>query len=848
MPGATRRTPIQADSRGAAVDESLRPALGWFRERGWTPFPFQIECWAAYLRGQSGLLHSPTGSGKTVAVWLGPVLEGVRSSGDATPGLKALWLTPLRALAADTTLALQQACDALGVGWRVESRTGDTSSSVKLRQRRTMPDALVTTPESLSILQSYEDWRERFAALRCVVVDEWHELMGTKRGVQTELALSRVRGACPGVRTWGLSATLGNMDEAARALVGISGPPATIVRGDAPKRVEVETLLPRTIERFPWAGHIGVSLAEEVIGAIERAGTTLLFTNTRSQAEIWFRTIIGKRPDLIGKVALHHGSLDREIRTEVEDLLRRFGEGGSALRCVVCTSSLDLGVDFAPVDQVIQVGSPKGVARFIQRSGRSGHRPGATSRIVCVPSHALELIEFAAARDAIGSGELESRPCQRGALDVLAQHLVTAAMGGGFDEEALRREVRTTLAYAELSDEEWTWAMDFVRRGGPALTAYPQFARVTEDNGRWRVEDRRIATMHRMSIGTIVGDMAVRVQYQRGRVLGTIEESFISRLQPGDRFVFAGSVLELIRLREMTALVRRATNRRGIVPRWNGGKMPLSTQLARAVRRRMAEAIAGRYDGPEMEAVRPLLELQQALSIIPAPDELLIETIETRDGHHAFLFPFAGRLAHEGLGAVLAQRVTRRRSSSVQAVVTDYGVELLSNEPMELTEDDWRSLLSTKNLIEDLLAALNSTELARRQFREVARIAGLTHQGFPGRLKPSRQLQASSDMFFDVFREFDPDNLLLTQASREVMNAQLEIRRLRAALEDSAGATIRLVRPGDLTPLAFPLWAESLRATTTSSETWEQRVRRMVTTLEERAERPAGRKAHAARV
>ncbi len=824
--------PLQADHDAAPIER-------WFASRGWTPFIFQRECWCAYLAGESGLLHAPTGTGKTLAVWLGPVIESLHHADTQADGPRVLWLTPLRALAGDTADALSESLRAVGSGWTVELRTGDSPSSLKARQRERLPSALVTTPESLTILMSYPGWAERFRSLRCAVVDEWHELIGTKRGVQTELALARLRAACPHLRTWGVSATLGNLDEAAATLVGSAAPAARLIKGAESKRIEIQTLLPESIDRFPWAGHIGVALADQVLAAIDAAGATLLFTNTRSQAEIWFRTLLTRRPDLLGKLALHHGSLDRDIRLEVERLLRADRASRSELRCVVCTSSLDLGVDFAPVDQVIQVGSPKGVARFVQRAGRSGHRPGAPSRIVCVPSHALEIIEFAAARDAISTGALESRPPLRKPLDVLAQHLVTAGMGGGFDEADLLAEVRTTHAFADLTDEEWGWAMDFVGRGGPALTAYPQYARVAAENGRWTVRERRIATLHRMGIGTIVGDAAVRVQYQSGRTLGTIEESFISRLRTGDRFVFAGQTLELLRLREMTAYVRRATNRRGAVPRWNGGKMPLSTQLAHAVRSRLDLANQGLFDSPEMLAAKPLLDLQREMSVLPGPDDLLIETLRTGDGHHAFLFPFAGRLAHEGLGAVLALRLTRLQATSVQAVANDYGVELLGAEPFHLDEPGWRALLTTDHLLDDLLEALNATELARRQFREVARVAGLTHQGYPGRVKPTRQLQASSDMFFEVFSQFDPGNLLLTQAMREVLDAQLEVRRLRDALDAAARARLVLVCPADLTPLSFPLWAESLRATNASSESWEQKVRKMVVRLEARSVAPA---------
>jgi ATP-dependent Lhr-like helicase len=817
---------------------------GWFASKGWSPFAFQREAWGAHAAGASGLIHAPTGTGKTLAALLGPVGEWAGSeegercqrSGEAPP-LRLLWLTPMRALANDTLDSIREPVMEMGLPWRIEKRTGDSSSGVKAKQRRSMPTALVTTPESLTILQSYPESADLFAGVRTVVVDEWHELLGTKRGVQTELALARLRAVAPGVRFWGLSATLGNLDEAARALVGMGAQEPVLVRGLSPKSVEVESVLPPAIERFPWAGHLGTTLVGQVIERIERAGTTLVFTNTRSQAEIWFREILRKRPDLMGRIALHHGSLDREIRERVEGLLRAHDSG---LRAVVCTSSLDLGVDFSPVDQVIQVGSPKGVARLVQRAGRSGHRPGGVSRVVCVPGNALELIEFAGARDAIGAGVVERRTPVDKPLDVLSQHLVTAAMGGGFDEAALRREVGSCFAYRALTEAEWTWAMEFVHRGGPTLGAYPDYARITPEGGRWGVASRRIATRHRMGIGTIVADASVVLKHSNGRTLGTIEESFITRLRDGERFVFGGRVLELVRLRQMTATVRPAKAGRGTVPRWQGGKMPLSTQLAEAVRARLGEAARGVFAGPELEAVRPLLELQASLSRVPTPDEVLIETISLRDGFHAFVFLFGGRLAHEGLGAVLSLRLSRRFPASITAVGNDHGIELVTDEPIALGESDWRELLSPEGLVDDLLASVNASELARRQFREIARIAGLTHQGYPGRAAGAKMMQASSDMFFDVFDQFDPGNLLLSQARREVMEGQLEVRRLREVLESCVSRRLVLVEPASVTPLAFPLFAESMRATTVSSEAWEDRVRRMAVRLEEDAARRSG--------
>lgn len=812
------------------------PAENWFASRGWTVFDFQRRAWEAYAAGHDGLIHAPTGTGKTLAAWLGPVLERLcepGSAGRVTPDpIRVVWITPLRALAADTAGALQESADALGVGWTVETRTGDTGASVRARQRKRLPTALVTTPESLTILLTYPETARQLVGVRCVVCDEWHELLATKRGVQAELAMARLRAVAPGLRVWGISATLGNLDDAARALVGANAPLPVVLKGREAKPIEVECLLPERIDRYPWAGHIGTGLVEQVIERIHTASSTLLFTNTRSQAEIWFRAIVRASPDLLGGIALHHGSLDRELRGRVERMLKG-ADGG--LRCVVSTSSLDLGVDFAPVDQVIQVGSPKGVARMVQRAGRSGHQPGAVSRIIGVPTHALELIEFAAVRDAIERGEIESREPVRKPLDVLVQHLVTAAMAEGFDEEALKREVGSTWAFHDLTGAEWSWAMGFVRRGGPALTVYPEYARLVDIGGLIKVASRAIATRHRMNIGTIVSDEAVKVAYANGRVLGSIKESFVARLRVGDRFVFAGRVLELKRLREMTATVERARSVKGAVPRWNGGKMPLSTRLADAVQRRLAEAHAGRFDGPEMGRVRPLLELQRELSVIPTPDTLLVEHIKVRGRFHVFLYPFAGRLAHEGLGAVLSLRLSRVRPRSVTAVVNDYGIELSCDEPIEVDPAAWRGLLARDGLLDDLVVAVNAAEFARRQFREIARVAGLTHQGYPGRHVRTRHMQASSDMFYDVFREFDPENMLLFQAHREVLDQQLEISRLDGALERAAGLSVRFVAMPVLSPLAFPLFAESLRATTVTSESWEDRVRRLSVQMDDRA-------------
>ncbi|HJU68864.1 MAG TPA: ligase-associated DNA damage response DEXH box helicase [Gemmatimonadaceae bacterium] len=821
-------TTVRAAPEMPTREDNIARVERWFASHRWTPFPFQREVWRAYLAGESGLVHAATGTGKTLAIWMAPIIEALGEPRRPSP-LRVLWITPLRALAADTAEALAQSAHELELGWTIETRTSDTPSAVRARQSRRLPTALLTTPESLSLLLSRDEAGEQFESLRLVVVDEWHELMGTKRGVQVELVLARLRQLRPDARIWGLSATIGNLDDARHALLGNEARASRVVRGVEPKRVVVDALIPPVVERFPWAGHLGTQMLPAVVNAIEEGESAIVFTNTRSQTEIWYRALLEARPDWAGVIALHHGSLERRTREWVEDGLRT-----GRLRCVIATSSLDLGVDFSPVDRVLQIGSPKGVARLLQRAGRSGHRPGALSRVTCIPTNVLELIDVAAARDGIETGAIESRlPVER-PLDLLVQHVVTVALGGGFVAEEMLREVRTTRAYAELTDAEWNWVMDFIARGGDALQGYEDYARVVQRNGRWVVANREIARRHRMSIGTIVGDAQITVQYLRGQRLGSVEESFIARLRAGDRFTFAGKPLEFVRVRDMRAWVRRAPNGQGVIPRWMGSRLPLSRELAAAIRRRLDEAHRGIFRGEEMEALRPILEVQARWSRVPALDELLIERVRTREGHHLFIFPFEGRLVHEGIAALLAYRLSRLAPISFTLAANDYGVELLSAEPAPLEEALEHGLLSPHDLVEDLPAALNASEMAKRQFREIARIAGLVFPGFPRSGKTARQLQASSGLFFDVLERYDPSNLLLSQARREVLERQLERSRLGRTLERLTTARVVITTPRRTPPLAFPLLVDRARDRV-SSETLADRIRRMQLSLERAA-------------
>jgi len=824
---------IQCGSR-----EPLECVREWFASEGWEPFPFQEEVWQACLAGESGLIHAATGTGKTYAAWIGPILEWLRDypgppTRASAPPLRVLWVTPLRALAADTEAALRAPVQDLGLPWTIETRTGDTEPRVRARQSKRLPTALVTTPESLSLLLTWADTPSLFEHLEMVVVDEWHELMASKRGVQTELALARLRHWRPDLRVWGLSATLGNLETARDTLLGLTPEgverSGRIIRGLVPKGLQVDSLIPETMERFPWSGQIGLRLLPEVIQAIEESRTSLVFTNTRATAELWFQALLNARPDWAGVIALHHGSLDRQTREWVEDGIR-----DGRLRCVVCTSTLDLGVDFTPVDRVLQVGSPKAVGRLIQRAGRSGHQPGAISRLTCVPTNALELVDVAAARDALAAGAIESRPPVERPLDLLAQHAVTVAVGGGFRPEELLAEVRTTRAYRDLTDGEWRWVMDFITRGGSALSAYPEYNKVVERDGWYVPRDRGVAMRHRMSIGTIVSEAAMKVRFVRGKTLGTVEENFVARLRPGDVFTFAGRTLEFVRVREMTAWVRIAKESSSVVPHWTGARLALSSELASAVRQKLDQARQGIYRGPEMEAVRRILELQAEWSCIPAADELLIERVQTREGHHLFFYPVEGRLVHEGLAALFAYRLAQLAPITFTLAANDYGFELLSPEPARLEESLEAGLVSADHLLHDIPASLNAAELAKRQFREIARVAGLIFQGYPGRNKSVKQVQVSSGLLYDVFARYDPDNLLLFQAHREVLERQLEQSRLGRALERIARGRVTVVDVERPTPLAFPLLVDRAREQLTS-EKMADRIKRMIAPLERAA-------------
>jgi ATP-dependent Lhr-like helicase len=820
----------------------------WFAERGWAPFEFQREVWAAMAAGESGLLHATTGAGKTYAVWFGALARALALGADPqarqAPPLGVLWLTPMRALAADTTRALTLPLTALAPAWTVGLRTGDTPSAERARQDRRWPSALVTTPESLSLMLTRERAREELAGVHTVVVDEWHELIGSKRGVQVQLALARLAQCCPQLAVWGVSATLGNLDEAMATLVGPQRR-GRLVRGRVPKALQIDALLPTDAGRFSWGGHLGAQMRDPVVAEIDSAATSLVFTNTRSQAEIWYQLLLEARPDWAGLIALHHGSLDPSVRAWVEAGLK-----AGQLKAVVATSSLDLGVDFLPVERVLQIGSAKGIARLLQRAGRSGHAPGRPSRITLVPTNTMELVEAAAAREAALAGRVEARRSPHEPLDVLVQHLVTVALGGGFRPDALYAEVRAAHAYRELPREHFDWALAFVEHGGSSLGAYPEYHRVLPDeSGTYRVPDRGIARRHRLQVGTIVSDASLAVKWLSGGTLGHIEEGFIARLKPGDGFFFAGRALEYIRTRDMAAYVRPASRRRGAIPVWGGGKMPLSSELAEAMQDLLfavgrqgaageGEPVPERLDTPELRAAAPMLATQRRVSHLPAPGVLLIEHFRSREGQHLMLYPFAGRNVHIGLAHLLAWRLAQGAPNTFSLSVNDYGLELLSAESVDLARLQSGRVLAADRLLEDVLASLNAGELAQRRFREIARVAGLIFSGYPGAPKSTRQLQASSSLFYEVFRKYDAGNRLLTQADQEVLAQELDVAQLGATLQRLAGLRIDWVELRAPSPFSLPLMVERLREQF-STEKLADRLARLLRDAESQADAAA---------
>ncbi|WP_339646423.1 ligase-associated DNA damage response DEXH box helicase [uncultured Salegentibacter sp.] len=820
-------------------DQLTKIAETWFSNQEWKPFAFQKQTWTAFLQKKNGLLNAPTGSGKTYALWVPIVLDYLKKNPDyktkQKKGLKAIWITPLRALSVEIEQSAQRFADEIGSGLTVGIRTGDTPQKIRAAQKKSMPDLLITTPESLQLLLSSKNYDKTFKNLSAVVVDEWHELLGTKRGVQMELALSRLKTVSKNLRIWGISATIGNLEQAREVLLGPNSEAfqnSVLIRANLKKKISVKSIIPEKMEKFPWRGHLGLHLIDEVVPIIKNSRTTLLFTNTRSQCELWFQKLMHKYPEFAGEVAMHHGSINKETRLWVEQAIRN-----ETLKAVVCTSSLDLGVDFAPVETIIQIGGPKGVARFLQRAGRSGHQPGKESVIHFLPTHAIELIEASALQKAVQKTAVEDRIPYLLSFDVLVQYLTTLAVSNGFFPKEIWPEIKSTFCFQGITEDEWLWLLNFVTKGSQSLQAYDEYKKIEiEEDGLFKVNNRGIAMRHRLQIGTIVSDAVLNVKYLKGGYIGTIEEWFISKLTPGDVFTFAGRNLELVRIKSMQVLVRKSKKKTSKVPSWMGGRMAFSAQMSELLREEMYAASASTAAGSsekseELKALQPILERQQKESIIPKQDEFLIETFKTREGYHAIFYPFEGRFVHEALGSLLAYRISLLSPISFSIAFNDYGFELLSDQEIHMQQVLDNDLFSAEFLMDDLYKSLNATEMARRKFRDIAVIAGMVFTGYPNKLIKSKHLQSSSQLLFSVFKDYEDDNLLYLQSFRETFEHQLEEGRLRFALERIQHQNIIWKNCEKPTPFSFPIITDRLREKL-SSEKLGDRIRKMLKSLE----------------
>jgi ATP-dependent Lhr-like helicase len=793
----------------------------WMAEKGQAPFPFQTQTWQRYGNGYSGMVVAPTGFGKTFSVFLAVVIDYLNHPEKYPKGLKLVWISPLRSLAKDLAKAMTQAVDEIGLDWSVQVRNGDTPTKIRRKQERLMPDVLLTTPETMHLLFSMKKNSRFFKGVKCVAIDEWHELLGNKRGVLTELAISQLRQYAPKLKIWGITATIGNLEVAKAVLLPYPNLKVTQIKAKQKKKIDIISVLPNEIEVLPWAGHLGGKMADKILPIIEANTTTLIFTNTRGQAELWYQLLLNANPELAGLLAIHHGSISKELRNWIEDNI-----ANGYLKAVVCTSSLDLGVDFKPVDCVIQIGSAKGIARFMQRAGRSGHSPYERSKIYFIPTHSLELVEVAALKEAIKQQQIETRDPMVLTFDVLVQFMVTCAVGIGFDSEKLWKQIKETHAFSYVTQVEWQWCLHFITKGGKTLHSYEEFHKVVLDDGLYKVLSRRISMLHRMNIGAIVSEVNLMVKFFSGGYIGMIEEFFISKLKPGDSFILAGRILELVTIKDMTVLVRKSKAKNAISPSWLGGRLPLTSHLSHFLRLKLSDALEpGRLE-KELRFLNPLILRQAEHSHIPKADEFLIELIETKDGHHLFMYPFEGRLIHEVFSALMAYRISKLKPLTFTIAMNDYGFELLSDQRIPISEANISELLSKENLMDDVVASINASEMASRKFRDIAVIAGLVVQSQPGNRKNNKSLQSSSGLIFRVLEDYEKDNLLLRQAYTEVFNQQLEEVRLQAAFERISKSKIIIKHAKSFTPLSFPLKVDSLRGTM-SNENLDKRIQRI---------------------
>ncbi|SIS58811.1 ligase-associated DNA damage response DEXH box helicase [Chryseobacterium gambrini] len=793
----------------------------WMADKGNSPFKFQVDTWQRFENGYSGMVIAPTGFGKTFSVFLALLTHFLNHPEQYGKGLKMIWITPLRSLSKDIAKAMQEAIDEIGLDWSVGVRNGDTDPKIRQQQVKNMPEILVVTPESLHLLLGQKNHERFFKELKTIVVDEWHELLGSKRGVMVELGISQLTKYVPKMKIWGITATIGNLDEAMEVLIPYDIKKTKITAKEQ-KKIDILPVFPDEVEILPWAGHLGAKLADKIVPIILESKSTIVFTNTRSQSEMWYQLLLEAYPDFAGQIAIHHSSIDAHLRIWIEENL-----SSGKLKAVVSTSSLDLGIDFKPVDTVIQIGSAKGVARFLQRAGRSGHSPFETSKIYCVPTHSLELIEVAALKEAVKQKVIEPRDPQVLCFDVLVQFLMTLAVGDGFYPQELHERIKKVYAFQEMTDEEWKSILDFLTIGGSVLKSYEEFHKIViQEDGLYKVTSRKIAMLHRMNMGVIVSDAMLKVKFISGGYIGMVEEYFISKLKKDEKFILAGRVLEVAMIKDMTVFVRAAKGK-AFAPSYLGGRLPLSSNLGQFLREKLSGALNPKASEKELKFLHPLLMNQEERSHIPKEDEFLVELIKNREGYHLFMYPFEGRLVHEVMSALIAYRISKLAPISFSMAMNDYGFELFSDKEIPLNDENLHKILSRENLMTDVISSINSAEMARRKFRDIAVISGMVIQNYAGKQRSNKSLQSSAGLIFKVLEDYDPNHFLVKQAYTEVFNAQLQEQRLVEAFKRIEKSKIILKFANTFTPLSFPIKVDSLRQTL-SSEGLDARIQKLI--------------------
>ena len=759
----------------------------WFAARGWRPRRHQTDMLDAARAGDHALLVAATGAGKTLAGFLPTLAELIEAP---TDGLHTLYVSPLKALAVDIQRNLVTPIDEMGLDLRVETRTGDTPSDRKARQRAKPPHILLTTPESLSLLLSYPDAATMFAGLRTIVVDEVHAFATGKRGDLLALCMARLQRLAPAMRRVALSATVADAD-GYRAWLAPDGDidRVALVTGEPGADPDIAILLPE--DRVPWAGHSGRYAAAQVMAEIETHRTSIVFCNTRSLAELIFQDL-WKANAMQLPIGIHHGSLEKEARRKVESAM-----AAGKLRALVATASLDLGVDWGDVDCVIQMGAPKGSSRLLQRIGRANHRLDEVSEAIVVPGNRFEYLEARAALDAVEAGELDADVFRMGALDVLAQHLVACACAAPFDAATMLDEVRSALPYSALTDDLFQQVLGFIRDGGYSLKAYDRFKRLTQDaDGLWRVSHPRFVAQHRLNAGIIVEATMLKVRFRNGRALGKVEEGFAATLSHGDTFFFAGMSLEVEKI-DTEDLIVRATSRPARIPTYGGSRMPLSTNLANRVRTFLATpAEWSRFP----DDVREWLEIQQRRSTLPRPDQLLVETFPREGRHYMVAYSFEGWNAHQSLGMLVTKRMETQGLKPLGFVANDYAIACYGLEPVT----DPASLFSADILEHEFVEWVERSHLLKRAFREVAVIGGLVERQVPGKRKTGRQVTFSTDLIYDVLREYEPGHVLLQAAWADARARMTDVGRLASLLDRAADTMVHVDLPR-VSPLAVPV-------------------------------------------